>query len=132
MSIKKNARILGIRLDAIDDERITRFEKATHIEAVSLARAALKAALTRFEATGTLVLPLRIADASKDNEIPPRKPTNYHVLNEDTPPLIVTTNHDAALIKAVHDTAVAPEPEPASNRLRQKLHSVTKRGSTTA
>lgn len=58
----KNARTLGVRLDATDTARISKFEAETNIEAVSLARAALKAALTAFETTGHLSLPLYVTD----------------------------------------------------------------------
>jgi len=61
----KNARTLGLRLDAVDDARLTRFEEATAIEGVSLARAALKAALTQFERKGSLTLPLQIVEAAE-------------------------------------------------------------------
>lgn len=62
---KKNARILGVRLDATDADRVEKFEQSTHIEGVSLARAALKGALNEFERTGKLSLPLRIVEAKQ-------------------------------------------------------------------
>lgn len=59
----KNARILGIRLDEHDAQRVAKFEQQTHIEGVSLARAALRSALDYYETTGTLTLPLKIVEA---------------------------------------------------------------------
>lgn len=61
----KNARILGIRLDDHTNQRLTRFEKETLIEGVSLARAALIASLDTYEAMGTLTLPLKITSGSQ-------------------------------------------------------------------
>lgn len=58
----KNARIVGIRLDESDSRDLASFEAATSIEGVSLARAALKAALNRWKETGKLSLPLHITD----------------------------------------------------------------------
>ena len=68
MSIK-NARILGVRLDEKTTARIAVFEQKTHIEAVSLARASLLAALDYFEATGSLSLPLQIFPATPSQKI---------------------------------------------------------------
>ncbi len=45
----KNARTLGIRLDEKTNARLEQFEQATLIEGVSLARAALIAALDSYE-----------------------------------------------------------------------------------
>ena len=67
MSIK-NARILGVRLDEKTTARIAVFEQKTHIEAVSLARASLLAALDYFDATGSLSLPLQISPAAPTEE----------------------------------------------------------------
>lgn len=74
----KNARILGIRLDAGDAQRLAHFERTTHVEGVALGRAALRAALDRFEATGTLTLPLRIlaADNASSAETSPNPALN--------------------------------------------------------
>jgi hypothetical protein len=58
---KKNARILGLRLDQEDTDRLERFEKETTLEGVSLARAALKAALSYYEQNGEISLPLHIS-----------------------------------------------------------------------
>lgn len=58
---KKNARILGIRLDQEDSDRLERFEKETTLEGVSLARAALKAALSYYEEHGKISLPLHMS-----------------------------------------------------------------------
>lgn len=60
----KNARILGIRLDDHTNTRLTRFENDTLIEGVSLARAALCAALDSYEENSTLSLPLKIVSAT--------------------------------------------------------------------
>lgn len=62
----KNARIVGIRLDEDDTRDLEEFEAATSIEGVSLARAALKAALKRWKETGKLSLPLRITDEHEE------------------------------------------------------------------
>lgn len=69
----KNARTLGVRLDATDTARISKFETETSIEAVSLARAALKAALTAFETTGHLSLPLYVTDQPSSEQARMRK-----------------------------------------------------------
>ena len=61
----KNARQLGLRLDSEDDKRLTKFESETHVEPVSLARAALKAALSAYEEHGSLSLPLRVISQSQ-------------------------------------------------------------------
>lgn len=62
----KNARILGIRLDDHTAQRLTRFENATLIEGVSLARASLCASLDSYELNGTLTLPLKIVPAQNE------------------------------------------------------------------
>lgn len=61
----KNARQLGLRLDSEDDKRLTKFESETHVEPVSLTRAALKAALSAYEEHGSLSLPLRVISQSQ-------------------------------------------------------------------
>lgn len=58
----KNARTLGVRLDAQDAARLNRFETTTHVDGVTLARLALRAALDRFEAQGNLQLPLIVVE----------------------------------------------------------------------
>jgi hypothetical protein len=63
MSIK-NARILGIRLDETDASRVAKFENETSIEGVSLARAALKAALAYYEEVGSINVPIKLVIAS--------------------------------------------------------------------
>jgi hypothetical protein len=70
----KNARTLGIRLDEHTNARLLRFEAATLIEGVSLARAALIAALDAYEADNSLTLPLRITDSRPPplGPLPPR------------------------------------------------------------
>jgi len=76
----KNARTLGIRLDKADTDRLHKFESETTIDGVSLARAALKAALNYYEQTGSISLPLYItiknpAKATLPlNEFPVTKP----------------------------------------------------------
>lgn len=62
----KNARTLGIRLDEKTNARLVKFEEATLIEGVSLARAALIAALDSFEANQSLTLPLKIVSATQE------------------------------------------------------------------
>lgn len=60
MSIK-NARTLSIRLSAEDTARLASFENSTGVEAVTLGRAALLAALDYFELHRSLTFPLRVA-----------------------------------------------------------------------
>lgn len=60
----KNARTLGIRLDQSETDRLQKFETETTMDGVSLARAALKAALTYYEETGSISLPLYITSKS--------------------------------------------------------------------
>jgi hypothetical protein len=62
---KKNARTLGVRLDAHDTERLEKFEKETSIEGVSLARASLKAALDCYFENGEISVPIKLVIASK-------------------------------------------------------------------
>lgn len=90
----KNARILGIRLDEKTNERLLKFEEATLIEGVSLARASLIAALDSFEANQSLTLPLKIVSAPRVTVIEtlspaPAKPSTTgkpsSVLAEDRP-----------------------------------------------
>jgi hypothetical protein len=70
----KNARILGIRLDQKTNARLVRFENTTLIEGVSLARAALIAALETYERHGSLTLPLKIISfAQNENLFTPLK-----------------------------------------------------------
>lgn len=57
----KNARTLGLRLDHTENERLHKFETETNIDAVALTRAALKAALTYYEDTGSISFPLYIS-----------------------------------------------------------------------
>lgn len=117
----KNARILGIRLDSIDAERVKRFEDTTHIEGVSLARAALKAALARFEETGSLSLPLRVVEDAAQAPAKPFKITK--IIGPD--PLNPTEAEKKA---SVVNDAPSEAPELASNRLQRQLDAVTKRG----
>lgn len=95
----KNARTLGIRLDATDTQRIDKFEMTTHIEAVSLARAALKAALTTFEATGSLTLPLRISDSTVPQVKPSTSKADQNKIRETIQALNQTVQDDAARIR---------------------------------
>jgi hypothetical protein len=62
----KNARNLGLRLDQTTTDRLAAFESATKIEGVTLARAALEAALDAFQTTGKIAFPLRMEIASDD------------------------------------------------------------------
>lgn len=89
MSIK-NARTLGIRLDQTDNERLDKFERETTMDGVSLARAALKAALNFYEETGSISLPLHITDKYSKSLAPtvkagpttPTKPSKILPLNQ--------------------------------------------------
>lgn len=91
MSIK-NARTLGLRIDAADNEILERFEAETHLEAVSLLRAAFKAALNRYSETGSLTVPLRVIDNVDFKTLLRQKlsdaalATSQLVLNESAPP----------------------------------------------
>lgn len=105
----KNARILGIRLDATDAARVAKFEQDTHIEGVSLARAALKAALSYYEQHGSLALPLRLVEAVAEEPLSP--PAE----------------------KKVSAASATPEPAPEleSSRLRRQLTAAAKGSSST-
>lgn len=70
----KNARTLGLRLDSVDAERVAKFEQETTIEAVSLARAALKAALDYYEANGEISIPLRLTISGSKQQASTVKP----------------------------------------------------------
>lgn len=88
----KNARTLGLRIDAADNKILEQFEAETHIEAVSLLRAAFKAALKRYAQKGSLTVPLHIVDDAdfktllrqKVSEAAPA--TSALVLNETSAP----------------------------------------------
>ncbi|GAA5141295.1 hypothetical protein GCM10023213_25180 [Prosthecobacter algae] len=71
---KKDARTLGLRLDANDTSRVAKFENETSIEGVSLARAALKAALDCYEENGEISVPLRFSIAPSKQQAPTVKP----------------------------------------------------------
>ena len=84
---KKNARILGLRLDQEDTDRLERFEKETTLEGVSLARAALKAALTYYEEHGKISLPLNISPVGSKPSAPsvkagPKSTSKIFQINE--------------------------------------------------
>jgi hypothetical protein len=117
----KNARTLGLRLDAIDDARLTRFEQATHIEGVSLARAALKAALDQFERKGSLTLPLQIIDAPA--AAPPPAASS-------TKPFAVTRIIDASslpLTEAEKNASRLNEDSPAVQRVKGSIAAARKK-----
>ncbi len=59
----KNGRNLGIRLDQETTERLEAFERDTKVDAVTLARAALIAALDTYTLTGLLTLPLQVVSS---------------------------------------------------------------------
>lgn len=63
----KNARNLGLRLDQQTTDRLTAFENATKIEGVTLARAALEAALDAYQSTGKIAFPLCFQVAQTEN-----------------------------------------------------------------
>ncbi len=65
----KNARNLGLRLDQTTTDRLNAFETATKIEGVTLARAALEAALEAYHSTGRIAFPLRMEIAADDPDI---------------------------------------------------------------
>lgn len=95
MSIK-NARTLGIRLDQKDTDRLEKFEAQTTIDGVSLARAALKAALNYYEETGSISLPLYISSKPSKPMLGPNEfPTVYQV-KKDEPPHINRVTYSPA------------------------------------
>jgi len=112
----KNARTLGIRLDETDAQRLAHFEATTQIEAVSLARAALKAALNTFDEHGTLTLPLYIVTqnpASKPEFLAAQQPSN--VVTLPPPSVVATLLHDT-----VAETSHSPPiTEPCYKRPRR-------------
>jgi hypothetical protein len=65
----KNARNLGLRLDQATTDRLNAFETATKIEGVTLARAALEAALEAYHSTGRIAFPLRMEIAADETDI---------------------------------------------------------------
>lgn len=71
MSIK-NARTLGIRLDADDAATLKEIEDTAFIDGVALARASLKAALTHWRQHKSLSLPLQITDAAASKQPAPK------------------------------------------------------------
>ena len=127
----KNARILGIRLDDHTTQRLTRFEKETLIEGVSLARAALCASLDSYEANGTLSLPLKIVPAQNEAKFtsPTSAPTPFVVTKILGPEVLQPTEPEQKASTLNEVPPVAPALE--SNRLRRRLETVTKRGTTT-
>lgn len=60
MSHKKNARILGIRLDETESKTLAEIEAATTFPPVSIARAAITAVIRRWQTTHELSLPFHI------------------------------------------------------------------------
>lgn len=61
----KNARTLGLRIDASHNEILARWEADTHMEGVGLARAALYAALQYYNTHGSISLPLQVTPVAK-------------------------------------------------------------------
>ena len=146
MSIK-NARILGVRLDEKTTARIAVFEQKTHIEAVSLARASLLAALDYFDATGSLSLPLQISPATPTEEkiagqknanllesdqcappAPSRKrspstgptPTTANIVRLPPPPVIATLLHDMVAETSNPSPVTEPRSEARYEKKRRK------------
>lgn len=87
----KNARNLGLRLDQQTTDRLTAFESATKIEGVTLARAALEAALEAYHRTGQIAFPLRMETAATDHER-----TDLALLAETTTEYSATGKQNAA------------------------------------
>jgi len=146
MSIK-NARILGVRLDEKTTARIAVFEQKTHIEAVSLARASLLAALDYFDATVSLSLPLQISPATPTEEkiagqknanllesqecappAPSRKrspstgpvPTTANIVRLPPPPVIATLLHDMVAETSNPSPVTEPRSEARYEKKRRK------------
>jgi hypothetical protein len=96
MSIK-NARTLGLRIDAADNAILVQFEAETHLEAVSLLRAAFKAALKRYKEKGSLTVPLYVVDDIDFKTLLRQKlldaapATSLIVLTEDSQPTIIAS-----------------------------------------
>jgi len=106
----KNARILGIRLDQKTNARLVRFENATLIEGVSLARAALIAALETYERHGSLTLPLKIiSSAQNENLFTSQVSENLMESTACKPPNIAKS-----AISTVISPAKPPDKEPAN------------------
>jgi hypothetical protein len=64
----KNGRNLGLRLDHATTTRLEAFEQSTKVEGVTLARAALEAALDCYARTGRISFPLRIDTLTQQAE----------------------------------------------------------------
>jgi hypothetical protein len=106
----KNARILGIRLDQKTNARLVRFENTTLIEGVSLARAALIAALETYERHGSLTLPLKIiSSAQNENLFTSQVSENLMESTACKPPNIAKS-----AISTVISPAQPPDKEPAN------------------
>ena len=67
---KKNARILGIRLDENEAASLQDIENCTGMAPVSIVRAATKAVIKRWNDKRQLVLPFHIVDDSKADRPP--------------------------------------------------------------
>ena len=114
----KNARQLGLRLDSEDDKRLTKFEQETHVEPVSLARAALKAALTAYEEQGSLSLPLRVISQAQYiqlQELDKSKASLTHNLAQQTlDPVEQKPCADSAPSTAISPTTPQTNPKAAN------------------
>jgi hypothetical protein len=111
----KNARILGIRLDEKTDERLRRFEAATLIEGVSLARAALIASLDSYEANESLTLPLKIVSSTQHQKSPSQTGADLVKPPAWTPPtsrvhLVASTSRSRASAPAAEIANIVPLP----------------------
>lgn len=69
MSIKKDARILGIRLDQSEVLALEEIEKATTLAPVSIARAAITAVIRRWNINHELVLPFHLVTTTEFNSM---------------------------------------------------------------
>jgi len=89
----KNARTLGLRIDAQDNEILEKIQTETFLEPVSLLRMALKATLKRYHEKGSLTLPIHVLDDADYKALLPAHKlagnvpaTSLLALNEDSQP----------------------------------------------
>lgn len=117
MSTKKDARILGIRLEEADAVILAEIEETTTMTPVSVARAAIKAVILRWQATNNLVLPFHIvtsAELAKMNASPVNHEANRQTANiVDLPPQSTTSSeNDIALLSDAKATGTDDLPAP--------------------
>lgn len=70
--MSEKTRVLGVRLEAKLYDRLQSFEDSTHVEKVTLVRAAIIACLDYFEANGTFGFPLKLVPILAASDVAPR------------------------------------------------------------